>query len=144
MRLRILIIDDEESLRETFKWHLESLGHEVIVLPDPRPCAAYMRKPCTLKKPCADILIVDYNMPHMNGIELLELMEESGCLFPDYHKMILTGDATRIDHAAAKRLGCVIRQKPLRLADLEIWVDSIAQQIPADRKLADLSEIASH
>lgn len=141
MKLRIFIIDDEESIRETFKWHLEGLGHEVIALPDPGFCTVYMGACCKMANPCADILIIDYSMPRMSGMELLELMEKKGGLTAARFKMILTGDATQIDLSAAKRMGCEVRQKPMRLAELEDWVNAKTREIPADRKLADLSSI---
>lgn len=141
MKLRIFIIDDEESIRETFKWHLEGLGHEVIALPDPSFCTVYMGACCKMTNPCADILIIDYSMPRMNGMELLELMEKKGGLTAARFKMILTGDATQIDLSAAERLGCEVRQKPMRLSELEDWVNTLTKEIPANRELADLSSI---
>ena len=35
MKLRIFVIDDEESIRDTFKLHLEGQGHEVLTAPEP-------------------------------------------------------------------------------------------------------------
>jgi CheY-like chemotaxis protein len=141
MKLRIFIIDDEESIRETYQMHLEGLGHEVIALPDPSFCSVYMGAVCKVDNACADILIVDYSMPRMTGLRLLELMEKKGGLTAARFKMILTGDATQIDQDVAKRLGCEVRQKPMRLSELEEWVNTLAKDIPADRKLVDLSSI---
>lgn len=141
MKLRIFVIDDEVSIRETFKLHLENLGHEVIALPDPSFCTVYMGACCQMEDACADILIIDYTMPRMTGMELLELMERKGGLTKARFKMILTGDATQVDRSAANRLGCEVRQKPMRLSELEAWVDSLAKEIPPERKLADLSSI---
>lgn len=141
MKLRIFIIDDEESIRETYQMHLEGLGHEVIALPDPSFCSVYMGAVCNMDNACADILIIDYSMPRMTGLRLLELMEKKGSLTAARFKMILTGDATQIDQDVAKRLGCEVRQKPMRLSELEEWVNMLAKDIPADRKLADLSSI---
>jgi CheY-like chemotaxis protein len=144
MKLRIFIIDDEESIRETYQMHLESLGHEVIALPDPSFCSVYMGAVCKVDNAFADILIIDYSMPRMNGLRLLELMEKKGGLTAARFKMILTGDATQIDQDVAKRLGCEVRQKPMRLSELEEWVNMLAKDIPADRKLVDLSSIKTN
>lgn len=80
-------------------------------------------------------------MPRMTGLELLELMEKKGGLTAARFKMILTGDATQIDQSVAKRFGCVVRQKPMRLSELVEWVNRLAKEIFADRKLADFSSI---
>ena len=142
MKLRIFIIDDEESIRETYQMHLEGLGHEVIALPDPSFCSVYMGAVCGMENACADILIIDYSMPRMTGLKLLELMEKKGGLTAARFKMILTGDATQIDRTVAQRLGCEVRQKPMRLSELEEGVNTLAKEISPDRKLADLSSIA--
>jgi len=139
VKLRIFVIDDEENIRETFKWHLESLGHEVVALPDPSYCAAYVGRPCEVEDACADILIIDYSMPYMDGLSFLELLERNNCLFAAQFIMILTGNANQIDKSVADRIGCEIRQKPMTVLELEEWVNSLAKHIPPDRKLADLA-----
>lgn len=141
MKLRIFVIDDEENIRDTFKWHLEGLGHEVIALPDPSFCTVYMGQGCSHEVPCADVLIIDYSMPKMTGLRFLELLERKGCLTTARFKMILTGNANLVDRDIAARLGCEVREKPMTITDLEEWVDSLKVKIPKGRKLLDLSKL---
>lgn len=141
MSLRIFVIDDEECIRETFDWYLSSKGYEVIALADPSFCSAYLGKACDLATPCADFLIIDYAMPRMNGIEFLELLEKNGCLSTISFKMLLTGNTNLVDMETARRLGCEVRQKPMTVIEVEAWIDSLAGQIPEDRKLADLPDL---
>lgn len=139
MNFRVFVIDDEESIRETFDWYLSSKGHEVITLPNPSFCALYLGENCDIEDPCADFLIIDYSMPRMNGIEFLELLEKHNCLHSARVKLILTGNANMVDKETAKRLGCEVRQKPMTVIEVEEWINAWAETIPEGRKLADLS-----
>ena len=67
---RILIIDDERSMREALRKLLEFHGHDVVVAEDGQAgIDSYREKP-------ADLLIIDLNMAGMNGIETLAKIRE--------------------------------------------------------------------
>ena len=40
--------------------------------------------------------------------------------------MIMSGDTTAIDLSLAKQLGCRVVQKPLSLAELDLWIEGVA------------------
>jgi len=143
MKLRIFIIDDEECIRDSYMWHLESLGHEVITAAQPEMCNIYRDYHCESDVACGDILIIDYNLPIMTGLEYIEQLHAHGCKGAIKQVMLLSGSLTEIDMERAKALGCEIRQKPLRLAELEEWVDECAKTIDPDRKLIDLDVLKS-
>ena len=65
---RILIVDDEESIRELIKEILSSEGHELHLAADGAKAFEILRK-----KPI-DLAIVDRNMPGMTGIEVVQLI----------------------------------------------------------------------
>ena len=65
MTARILIIDDDESMRELLRLHLSSAGYDVQVAED-AIAAGYM----LLRSP-PDLIITDINMPHMDGFEFI-------------------------------------------------------------------------
>jgi len=141
MKLRIFVIDDEECIRDAFKWHLESLGHEVITAARPEMCSVYQGHDCSLDAACGDMLIIDYNLPIMNGLDFVEQLQRRGCKGAIRRVMLLSGSLAEIDMTRAKVLGCEVRQKPLRLAELEVWVNDCAGDIPADRQLLDLEAL---
>lgn len=141
MQLRIFVIDDEECIRDTFRWHLEELGHEVVTAATPRVCDAYRNHDCQRELPCGDMLIIDYNLPKMNGLDFVEKMRRHGCIGMLHKVMLLSGSPTEIDMGRAERLGCDVREKPLRLHELEAWVEESARDIPADRLLIDMAAI---
>jgi len=69
-RKRILLVDDEEGIQLLYREEFEEEGYEVI--------AAYSGEEALekfgLEPP--DLVILDINMPGMNGIEVLRRMKE--------------------------------------------------------------------
>ncbi len=66
---KIFVVDDEPDVLEIVKALLEMKGHEVMAYSDPHEAfAAFMNEEV---KP--NLLISDYQMPKMNGMELLQL-----------------------------------------------------------------------
>ena len=61
---RVLIVDDEPDVTETFKLGLEESGFSVDTFNDPQMALSNF-KPDTY-----DILLIDIKMPTMNGFEL--------------------------------------------------------------------------
>ncbi len=119
MRLKILIIDDEECIRDSFKWHLEDMGHKVVTAPEPMLCELYSGHDCQLEHPCADLILIDYRMPRMTGLEFIELLSKRGCIIHPENRVLISGDTTSIDMAKVKQLGCQVLQKPISLDTLD-------------------------
>jgi DNA-binding NtrC family response regulator len=138
MKLRIFVIDDEESIRDTFNWHLTDNGHEVICIAEPTECAVYQGKDCDHDEPCGDILFIDKNMPKMTGLEFIEEMSKKGCKGMTKNKVLMSGSMTNEDIYRAKELGCLAIDKPVTLAKLDELVAEMKKLIPSDRKLAEL------
>lgn len=65
-RLRILIVDDDVSMRKILYRILENGGYDVLSAGNGAEALAICRK----SSPAIDLLITDYNMPEMNGLEL--------------------------------------------------------------------------
>jgi DNA-binding response OmpR family regulator len=69
-RKRILLVDDEEGIQLLYREEFEEDGYEVI--------AAYNGEEALEKfsQEPPDLVILDINMPGMNGIEVLRRMKE--------------------------------------------------------------------
>src|SRR5919201_1680625 len=79
---KILVVDDEESLRSLFKQVLEKEGYEVV-------CAASGEEALQqLKTQWFDLAISDLRMPGLTGIEF---MREGKALSPAMPYIMLTG-----------------------------------------------------
>ena len=66
MRSRILLIDDERSVRDSLYTLLERCGYEVLAASNAADGLAIFRQ----SRPPIDLLVTDSNMPHMSGLEL--------------------------------------------------------------------------
>jgi two-component system cell cycle sensor histidine kinase/response regulator CckA len=65
-RLRILIVDDDLSMRKILYRILENGGYDVLSASSGMEAVAILRR----SSPSVNLLITDYNMPGMNGLEL--------------------------------------------------------------------------
>lgn len=72
----ILVVDDDEQLRELLETALEEFGYRVETAID--GADAYRH----LKTEDCRCMLLDVNMPHINGIELLLLMQSEGLQVP--------------------------------------------------------------
>src|SRR5262245_62224797 len=94
--LAILFADDERSLQELMKLEIPRMGHRVTVCPDGLTAAA------ALEKDTFDCLLVDLDMPGLNGIEVIAKARE---LCPDAEAVVLTGKSSLETAIAALRHG---------------------------------------
>ena len=68
-RPRILVIDDDQSIRELVNLHLKNAGYEVQLAED-----AIDAGKAVLEAPPA-LILIDVNMPYMNGYEFAEALK---------------------------------------------------------------------
>lgn len=104
-RGKILVVDDEPSMRELLQLHLSNRGYDVQSAEDAIVAGHLILK----QKP--DLLIIDVQMPYMNGYEFVGALK-SDPQTRDIPVVFLTTD----DNVAsqAKRLGAAAYlQKPL-------------------------------
>jgi CheY-like chemotaxis protein len=81
-RFRILVVDDEASIRETAGQVLESQGYEVLTAVDG------VEGLHALSKSLPDLIISDLNMPRMSGFEFLAVVRER---FPHIATIAMSG-----------------------------------------------------
>lgn len=139
MKLRIFIIDDEKSIRNSFRVYLKLQGHEVRTSSKPTLCNVYHGRNCEKDAACADVLFIDYNLPGMSGLELLEKMEKGGCKAHPKNKILFSGDTSRIDRKRSELIGCQVRQKPLSFTQVDEIIAEANTRIDPHRKLATLN-----
>lgn len=72
----ILIVEDEEILREVFKDELSESGYEITEAKNGQEAINI------LKDSTPDLVILDIKLPDMNGLRLLELMRREKGAFP--------------------------------------------------------------
>ncbi len=137
-KLRIIIIDDEECIRDSLAFHLSDLGHEVLTYDKSRFCPAFNHHQCEVKGACADIVLVDHNMPEVTGLEHLKHLTRHGCQILPRNRILMTGDASPDLEKAVVKMGCKIIQKPLRLNELDALIEESRIFISAHRQLSKI------
>ena len=88
-RFRILVVDDEPSIRETAGLMLEREGYEVLTAADGLDGLH------AICKSLPDLIISDLNMPRMSGFEFLAVVRER---FPHIATIAISGDYITSDN----------------------------------------------
>lgn len=96
-RSRILLVDDEESIRKLLSRMLES-SYDVEVAPDGDAALRLLREPDAHY----DLMISDLNMPGMDG---LTLIREAQRINPTLTAIVITGYSTESSAIEALNLG---------------------------------------
>lgn len=109
---RVLVVDDERHVRSMLCDLLEHWGCRVEGVPSP---AEGLER---LAPGAYDVLLTDFRMPGMNGLELVErARERDGAL----RVIMLTASGTDLE-VAARRLGFTLLRKPLDLGRLKVAI----------------------
>ncbi len=111
---RVLVIDDEESIRELLKDFLESKGLEVVTASDGRTGLSL------LKEDKFDIFLLDIMMPGLSGLDVLR---EAAAEKIDVPSVVITAHATVQTAVEAMKLGAFdYITKPFNLEEFYIAV----------------------
>lgn len=118
--LRILLVDDEQIVRQTLGDYLRESGHHVVEACD-GPAAVRSIEACD-----HDLALVDVRMPGMDGFELLAKAEG---LRPDMPVVMITGHADMEVAIRALRLGAAdFLPKPVKLQELDAVLEKSIRQ----------------
>jgi two-component system NtrC family response regulator len=116
----ILIIDDEKSQREILSGFLSKRGYNVFTAESGTIGLKI------IKEQIIDIVLSDYKMPEMTGIEILE---EVYRINPEISFVIITAYGTVENAVKAMRMGAVdYISKPVNLDELEILLTRIIER----------------
>lgn len=136
MKLRILVFDQEHSLRELLKTCLVGQGHEVMAFREPTVCPLYsklMDKKCAClqDRPCADVIFIDIKMSKIDAFEFLKMQRRRGCKALDANKAVMSASMTKPLETAIAEFGCHHIKKPFRLEEIRKWVEACAVRVAA-------------
>jgi DNA-binding response OmpR family regulator len=92
---KVLLVDDDESLRKVFRKALEKHGHLVTDVENGRDAQLLP------ELDSYEVAITDFQMPHVNGIELLQWLKER---YP-YPVVLITGFSEILETYEAYALG---------------------------------------
>jgi len=120
-RLSILIVDDSATNRKLLGRLLRNHGHDVVEAVDGKDGVDKMERARSDGKPY-DSILMDYEMPVMNGPAACRMMRSLGC---DAVIVGISGNVMTEDVEYFKRCGANrVLPKPFRLADLDqLWME---------------------
>ncbi len=116
MKPRLLVVDDEESIREFLEIMLKKEGYEVTCAEDGAKAKEL------LAKKTFDMVISDLQMPQVTGIELLKHVKES---YPDLVFMLITAFGTTESAVEAMKMGAYdYLTKPFKLDEVRLNIQN--------------------
>jgi len=138
-KTRILIVDDSVVFRTFFRGCVEQLAH-VEVVGIARDGRDAVQKIKTLKP---DLVTLDMEMPHLNGIEVLECLQEEQ---PDVCVLVLSceteTDASRTVQALeAGAFDFIIKPKPGHTDPQGILLRLLKEKLPLARSVGEVTQL---
>lgn len=116
---KLLIIDDDILVRNSIRAYLQDSGFNVTEAADAISALTLLSLPDPLNYP--DLVITDLRMPHIDGLQLLQDLQDS---HPKLPVIVISGAGTITDVVAVLRLGA--RDYLIKpIIDLEVLVHSI-------------------
>ena len=116
--LRILLVDDEEIVRQTIGEYLRECGHQVDEADDGTTALQIAAEECY------DVALVDIRMPGMDGFSLLSRLREHR---PEMAVVLITGHGdVQMAEEALVRGATSLLTKPVKLLELD---DALARAV---------------
>ncbi len=119
-RIRVLVVDDDQAIREALSRTLEKLGYGVEVAEDGQVGLDRLRQGGV------HILLADLRMPKISGQELLKAAK---AIAPDVEVIVITGHGTVEDAVEAMKEGAYdFITKPFKRVQLEKTIKKAAEK----------------
>lgn len=134
--MKILLLEDETMLGEAVHEYLASMGHRVTLFEDGTEALEKLRNDTF------DLLVLDINVPGIDGLELLERLHELKIRTPAIYISALV-DIEGISRAYD--LGCYdYLKKPFHLKELSLRIDKVMQSCTIPQSHLRLSKSYSY
>ncbi|MEA1892772.1 MAG: response regulator, partial [Campylobacterota bacterium] len=115
--MKILLLEDEVMLNESIYEYLDSIGHQIDSFLDGMQAFEAM------KESSYDLLILDINVPNLDGLSFLERVHKLKIHTPTIYISALVDIE---DISCAYDLGCYdYLKKPFHLKELSLRIDRI-------------------
>jgi two-component system response regulator PilR (NtrC family) len=129
---RILVVDDEQSMREVLDIFLSNEGYNVTV------AGNGVSGVDAVKKDIFDLVITDMKMPKLGGLELLKNIKQ---ISPDTVVVIATAFGSTESAVEAMKLGAYdYIQKPFQIDDIRLVVSNALEKMKLQKDVSILKE----
>lgn len=133
--MKILLLEDDILLNEAIAKYLTTVGHSIIPVRDGNVCLSI------LEKEAFDLLVLDINVPNIDGLSILETLHRQKKMIPAIFISTLIDIE---DISRAFELGCYdYLKKPFHLKELYIRIEKLAKSAPKNMHHKRLSKFYS-
>jgi two-component system response regulator HydG len=120
---KVLIVDDDDEASAAIAELVRSLGHEA------HRCNQVAAAYDMIRLEGADLVLADYRMPEMTGLDLVAMLRQDGCNVP---VIMMTGYAGTLDRLTSERGDrLTVLKKPICLDDLRNAIQEHRPSSPA-------------
>ncbi|NTS77244.1 response regulator [Catenovulum sp. SM1970] len=133
--LSVLVVDDNESARDIFKEILQSFGYQVRLASSGADALSHINQ----AEQAFDVLLIDWMMPEMSGLQLLEAIHQRQLAADSKLVMMTAYDAQEMAQTANKQglAYDAILNKPTNASHLyEAIVEAYGRVIVSDQPIA--------
>jgi two-component system response regulator PilR (NtrC family) len=129
---KILVVDDEKSMREILQIFLNNEGYSVSVADNGQSATE------AVKKDIFDLIITDMKMPKVGGLDLLKNVKK---ITPDTVVVIITAFGSTESAVEAMKLGAYdYIQKPFQMDDIRLVVKNSLEKQRLQKDVSILKE----
>lgn len=129
---KILVVDDEKSMREILEIFLRNEGYAVSIANNGEAAIA------EVKKDIYDLIITDMKMPKVSGLELLKSVKQ---ITPHIVVVIVTAFGTTESAVEAMKLGAYdYIQKPFQMDNIRLVVKNALEKQKLQKDVSILKE----
>lgn len=123
-KIRVLLVDDNDDLRETIRAGLEHLGFHIFDVNSGSKALYVLSK----RQDEFDIVLSDVEMPDGGGFWLIEQLKKANIKIP----VVLSSGSIQMDVAMAIKQGATgFLPKPARMSDLAGMLTTYAERQPS-------------
>lgn len=136
MSSRVLVVDDDQAIRELLRFALECEGYDVTLLGDGGGVIEALEG---RSEPW--VILMDLMMPHVDGLEVCRRLEQHAATLPPYRLALMTG--SEITTADCPAPVSVLVRKPFdldRMVRLVTVLSAFGAEIPSARETAYSSQ----
>jgi two-component system chemotaxis response regulator CheY len=117
--MRVLIVDDSRAMRMIVRRTLRQAGYGHHTFDEAVDGAEAL---AMIRKAAPDLVLADWNMPVMNGLELLQILKKDGCNVPFG---FVTSEGTPEMRTLASQHGAnFLIAKPFTVAGFQLVLDA--------------------
>jgi DNA-binding NtrC family response regulator len=135
---RAIIIEPDAILLRLFRELFLAKEYEVFASPGAVVCPIHAENDSGLPiaRPCADVLITDYALPGMSGLDLLEAQSRHGCALTPKNKALIAGFVPHEMLTSTRAQDFSFFEKPIKFSRLEAWIGECEARMSLSQPLA--------